>query len=469
MATAPSFTPNLGLILLTTGSQAGVWGATTNGTFGFIDSATDGSLSIPLSASAYTLVTNQNAASNGRNKVIEFTGTLFQTATIIISPTTAQKLYFISNHTIGGFSLIIQQGSGPTYTIHAGHSAVVYANGAGPTAGVIGFTSDLQVDNLLVSGPFATAQPATFAGGVTISPSLALNLGGDQPFDMYYRTAAGTLARLPIGTPGELLEATPSGPQWAAGIGIGISITGGAPDELLYLDAALTLRQSPLFAVTPGVGLGIGIAAPQHPLHVGGVLNADCWLDSAAGTERRVIYASSGVPRVGIGLTTDAEAGGSAGSNFAVQSYNDPATAAYTHLACFRATGHTTVGAYADLGAVFSVVNTVPAGVAVVVRAAPGQTGDLQEWQGADGSTGVRVDAIGNFFFEGSLSGYTGLLITGSGEFVGINGVDTHGGVAAGEYAVYDSSGFRHAGYNGYVTAWGSGTQLLVYNGLVVG
>ena len=70
-----TYTTNLGIEQLATGEQGGGGGVTANNSYAFLDTAIDGNVTIPLSASSFkNLNTLPGAASQGRNKIIIFTG-----------------------------------------------------------------------------------------------------------------------------------------------------------------------------------------------------------------------------------------------------------------------------------------------------------------------------------------------------------------------------------------------------------
>src|SRR5262245_6907006 len=117
-----TYTRNDGVEKPATGEQAGSWGNTANANYDFIDASINGGLTITLTAPSYTITTNQGAPSEGRNKVLTFTGTLAQDAQITIRPNKAQKIYYVRNATTGGFSLVFQQGTGTQYTLKANQS-----------------------------------------------------------------------------------------------------------------------------------------------------------------------------------------------------------------------------------------------------------------------------------------------------------------------------------------------------------
>ena len=74
---ASSYTANLGIEKIGSGEQAGTWGTTTNLNFDIIDRAVNGVTSIALSGTTSTLLTDDGVLSEGGNKVLVFTGSLW--------------------------------------------------------------------------------------------------------------------------------------------------------------------------------------------------------------------------------------------------------------------------------------------------------------------------------------------------------------------------------------------------------
>jgi hypothetical protein len=280
-----TYTPNLGLEKIATGEQAGVWGVTADNSYDFLDTAIDGGIAVTVSASAYTLITNQGVPSEGRNKVITFSGSVVQDVTVTIAPNTASKVYFVTNSTTGGFSLIFTQGTGPTFTLRNGRSAIVYANGRGGVSGVVGAIDNLQVNSLQIIGaltiggavnfgsPITFGQTTTFnaaaafnagvtANAITVS-SLTVNVGGDQVWDLYYRSSGGNLTRLGIGANGQFLGVAGGALAYIpvnTSIGIGTPIVGGAGQCVLFVDGAGRMAQDGALTWTPG-GSGLAITS----------------------------------------------------------------------------------------------------------------------------------------------------------------------------------------------------------------
>lgn len=150
---ASSFTSNLGIEKPGSGEKPGTWGTTANLNYDILDRAIHGVLTIDLTAegSAYTLTTSQNGTlSNGQYKVLQFINATTG-VTVTLSPNSTDKFHVIYNNS--GYTLTITQGSGGDATILNGQTAIVYADGAGPTAKVTdvgttlsaGFTSGTKM------------------------------------------------------------------------------------------------------------------------------------------------------------------------------------------------------------------------------------------------------------------------------------------------------------------------------------
>lgn len=475
-----SYTTNLGLEKPATGEQAGVWGITANTSYDSIDTATDGNLSISLSASTYTLVTAQGAASEGRNKLITWTGTLGQQATVNLQPNTAKKLYFMQNRTIGGYSILFQQGTGGGFTLQAGYGAIIYADGAGAGAKVAQALENPQFTNILATQltvgtliytqpqtftqPVTFTQPATFAsltvtGAATIggpatinnltANNLAVTAAGHAagPYDLYYRDpASGLVTPLPIGASGQTLQVVGGAPAWAtpASIAVGAPIGGSLANAIYFANATPVLAQDSHILAKTGVGIGLGVL-PTHTLHLGYTLQPEIWLDTNDPVHqiRQLVWATNGQQRWVATATETAEPGGNAGSDWTLLAYNDAVTAAHVLLFGTRATGNLSLGFGADGGARMGVFNDIPAQPAMLVRGASGQTAVLQTWQNSASTSVASIDNSGSLTLAGGLSiggsfsaaslsasAISGVNISASNVFAcgGVNGYGGSGG-----------------------------------------
>jgi hypothetical protein len=425
----PTYTLNLGLHKPATGEEAGIWGQTVNTQFDFLDTGIDGNVTVPLSASSYDLITNQGTDSVGRNKVVVFTGNLGVDGSVAIKPNTAEKIYFVTNKTTGGFALNFNQGSGPVFKLLNGRSAIIYADGLGNPAGVFGALSDLQVNSLLVqtsliigtggniqwSGPATFNQASTFQGlatfqaGATIAAPVTLNLGSDTPYDLYYRSGAGPLARLPLGSSGQVLTASGAGPSWAAGFQafINMTVAGAAGSQIFYANNASQMVQSANLQFVPGTGLGLGMA-PNRALSLGGVFPAVVQLDGAHNAGRGLLFTTNNVARWTFETPTEGEGGGNSGSNIVLRSAPDAGSPTKINFASYR-TGVTTVGDVYNngYGAQFSVVNTSASTY-------------VQTWHKADGTRVASLD--NNGVLVSTVTGGSGLQLDAN-KRLAINGV----------------------------------------------
>jgi hypothetical protein len=416
----PTFTTNLGLHKPATGEEAGTWGDSANRDFDFIDNATDGMLSILLSASTYNLNTQQDVASEGRNKHIIWTGTLTQATTVTIMPNTAQKLYVMRNAT--NQTVIFQQGSGSVYSLAAGHTAIITCDGAGSGASVHGAMYDPEFGNVLIdaAGQFISNAPATFTGAVTFSGSntfsqpqtmATLSVGqltitggpSSATGDVYFRGSSGALQSLAIGAVGQVLRvASATSMAWATvGMSIGDTIANSIASAPYIANASVVVSQDVNFRWTT-TGLGIGLL-PAHTLHVGSALNPEIWLDTSNYSigNPALVYANNALHRW-TAWVQDAETGTNSGSNYYLLRYNDAGTSLGTVICCTRATGDTTIGASGDYTATLAVIANNPANSALRVRGAVGQTGYLQLWENNAGQRMASIDNTGKLFLAGS-------------------------------------------------------------------
>ena len=185
-----TYTLNTGIELITTGDKAGTWGTTTNNNLDIIDKALNGVKSITLTGTEKTLSTtdglDSSSVSEGAFKLLVLGGSPSGLNTITISPSDANKIYFVYNNS--GQTARFIQGTGTTdgtknVDIPNGSAKIIYADGGGSGATVKDFT------NLLNIGLGGTAITATAAeinklDGVTADTS-ELN---------YVDTTAGTVA-----------------------------------------------------------------------------------------------------------------------------------------------------------------------------------------------------------------------------------------------------------------------------------
>lgn len=162
-----TYTNSGGLAKPATGEYSGTWGDVANTNFDLIDRLVNGTSSITLTTSPYSLATSDGALSVGQYLVITFTGSPATAITVNITPQDATKIYFIKNTC--GQTVTMSQGSGSTVAIATGTSRLIYTDGLGSTASVFDFTSFLSMSSPTITG--GTINGATV--GITAAAAAA--------------------------------------------------------------------------------------------------------------------------------------------------------------------------------------------------------------------------------------------------------------------------------------------------------
>lgn len=124
-----TYTSSLGLELITPGSQAGLWGNTTNNSLTLIDQAVTGVTPISFasaSGSTYTLTDYNGAEDEARSAVINITGSATGANAIVIP--NKQKTYLVRNST--GQDVVFRTAvPSSTYAVGAGYSILIFCDG----------------------------------------------------------------------------------------------------------------------------------------------------------------------------------------------------------------------------------------------------------------------------------------------------------------------------------------------------
>lgn len=125
---ASTYSTNLKIELIGTGDQSGTWGTTTNTNLGtLIEEAIAGYVTQAVTDGAATVLTIPNGtSSNGRNYVIELTGTLSAARTVEVPA--VDKPYIFFNNTTGGYAVTVKVSGQTGVTIANGKKAIVYTN-----------------------------------------------------------------------------------------------------------------------------------------------------------------------------------------------------------------------------------------------------------------------------------------------------------------------------------------------------
>lgn len=270
-----SYSANLGLINITTGTESGLWGNYTNTNIcSLLEQAVSGYGTQAMAGAADTTVNITNGAlSTGRNMYIKCTSAMTQANNLIVP--TVSKLYFIENATTGGFNITVKTSGGTGIAVAPGMKMALLCDGTNVIEAInnINFTS-LSVTNLTASGA-VTAATVTSTGQATLgyvtltagTAALAIN-GIYRPAVNQFAVSTNSVERLVVSSAGTWSYKMTAG-------GNTIDLTNGTTTFQMYLENLLNGANiglgtnHPLGFITNGVivgrfgaGGGLTIAAP---------------------------------------------------------------------------------------------------------------------------------------------------------------------------------------------------------------
>ena len=127
---AIAYSSDLKLSIISTGTEAGVWGQITNTNLVVLQQAIAGYQSLAVNATTgLTLVFTDGAISTGKNAVINLTGTLSGNVNVTV-PDSIEKTYLVNNQvTMGVYTLTFKTSSGTGIKLAQGNRYVLYADG----------------------------------------------------------------------------------------------------------------------------------------------------------------------------------------------------------------------------------------------------------------------------------------------------------------------------------------------------
>jgi hypothetical protein len=172
---------DLKIKLIATGDEAGAWGVTTNENLGTaLEEAIVGRSAVALIDGSNTIsLTNSTASQAARNYILNCTGALTATATLIVP--SISKPYIVENNTTGSQSILVKTSAGTGVTVPYGSVAMVYSNSTN-VVGAFSFASSLYVTSLGAGTSLFTAATITTAtingGTITGITDLAIADGG---------------------------------------------------------------------------------------------------------------------------------------------------------------------------------------------------------------------------------------------------------------------------------------------------
>ena len=128
---ASTYSADLKLELMTTGEKTGLWGDITNTNLVILQQSIGGYESVALNATTgATLVFSNGVTSNGKNAVLNLTGSITTSVNVVI-PDSIEKMYTIKNATSGSHAVVVKttSGSGVTWGSIDKGTKMVYSNG----------------------------------------------------------------------------------------------------------------------------------------------------------------------------------------------------------------------------------------------------------------------------------------------------------------------------------------------------
>jgi hypothetical protein len=184
-----TYTPTLGLELITPGSQPGLWGNTTNNSLNLIDQAIAGVTPISLasaSGSTYTLTDFNGALDESRAAVLNVIGTAIGSNTIVVP--NKQKTYLVRNAT--GQDVIFRTATpSATYTVGPGFSILIFCDGnnnvftgiASPNTGTLSVSGGGTGATTFGAGGFIKSSGGTNALTSSATVNAATEISGAVP------------------------------------------------------------------------------------------------------------------------------------------------------------------------------------------------------------------------------------------------------------------------------------------------
>ena len=183
---ASSYSTDLKLELMVTGEKAGLWGDITNTNLVILQQAIAGFEQVALNATTGATLAFTNAAtSNGKNAVIELTGTITGNVDVTIPTSVTNKVYIVKNSTSGAFTVTVKVSgqTGVTFSATDKGAKLVYVNGTDVADSNIG-----KVSNDI--SPSLSGILDTNGNDIVIDDAGAIEDDSNNPYIRFQKTAS---------------------------------------------------------------------------------------------------------------------------------------------------------------------------------------------------------------------------------------------------------------------------------------
>jgi len=172
---------------MVTGEKAGLWGDITNTNLVILQQAIAGYAAVSIAGGAgNTDLTFTNAAtSDGKNAVLELTGTITGNRTVTVPASVTNKVYLIKNNTTGAFTVtvLVSGQSGVTFSATDKGTKVLYINGTDVVDSNVG-----KVSNDI--SPSLSGILDTNGNDIVIDDAGAIEDDANNPYIRFQKTAS---------------------------------------------------------------------------------------------------------------------------------------------------------------------------------------------------------------------------------------------------------------------------------------
>jgi hypothetical protein len=183
---ASSYSTDLKLELMVTGEKAGLWGDITNTNLVIVQQAIAGFEQVALNATTgATLAFTNGALSNGKNAVINLTGTITGNVDVTVPTGITNKVYIIKNSTSGAFTVTVKVSgqTGVTFSATDKGAKLLYVNGTDVADSNIG-----KVSNDI--SPSLSGILDTNGNDIVIDDAGAIEDDSNNPYIRFQKTAS---------------------------------------------------------------------------------------------------------------------------------------------------------------------------------------------------------------------------------------------------------------------------------------